>query len=274
MAIELRPCWDPRVQLPRRTAAPDPASGTCAGRPLSVTGPQGPAETLLALQDIDTAITQLLHQRAHLPERAAEATERGAVETARTKMALVAERRQALADAQTGLERSLRELDARATDLAAKLPRTTVVREAEALMAEQRTVRQQVSAIEDEELVLLEEDEALDAEDAVHRTDLAAADERLARAVEARERAEAVVDAELAERRAEREREAAPLPADLLERYDRLRARHDGVAVARLVGGRCDGCHLLLAQAALERIRNAPPDEVVECEECGRLLAR
>jgi uncharacterized protein len=270
----LRPCWDPRVQLPRRPAAPDPAPGTRAGRPLSVTGPQGPAETLLALQDIDTAITQLLHQRAHLPERAAEATERGAVETARTKMALVAERRQALADAQTGLERSLRELDARATDLAAKLPRTTVVREAEALMAEQRTVRQQVSAIEDEELVLLEEDEALDAEDAVHRTDLAAAEERLARAVEARERAEAVVDAELAERRAEREREAAPLPADLLERYDRLRARHDGVAVARLVGGRCDGCHLLLAQAALERIRNAPPDEVVECEECGRLLAR
>jgi predicted nucleic acid-binding Zn-ribbon protein len=30
----------------------------------------------------------------------------------------------------------------------------------------------------------------------------------------------------------------------------------------------------MLAQAALERIRNAPPDEVVECEECGRLLAR
>jgi predicted nucleic acid-binding Zn-ribbon protein len=239
-----------------------------------VTGPRGPAETLLALQDVDTAMTQLLHQRAHLPERTAEAAERGAVDAATKKLALVAERRQALADAQAGLERSLRELDARAADLAAKLPRTTVVREAEALMAEQQIVRQRVSAIEDEELVLLEEDESLDAEDAARRTELSAAEARLADAVEARERAEAVVDAELAQRRAEREREAAPLPADLLARYDRLRAQHDGVAVARLIGGRCDGCHLMLAQAALERIRTAPPDEVVECEECGRLLAR
>jgi predicted nucleic acid-binding Zn-ribbon protein len=122
--------------------------------------------------------------------------------------------------------------------------------------------------------VLLEEDESLDAEDAARRTELSAAEARLADAVEARERAEAVVDAELAQRRAEREREAAPLPSDLLARYDRLRAQHDGVAVARLIGGRCDGCHLMLAQAALERIRTAPPDEVVECEECGRLLAR
>jgi predicted nucleic acid-binding Zn-ribbon protein len=103
---------------------------------------------------------------------------------------------------------------------------------------------------------------------------LAAAEERLAAAVDARQRAESVVDAELSQRRAARDAEAAPLPADLLARYDRLRAHHDGVAVARLVGGRCDGCHLTLAQAALERIRNAPPDEVVECEECGRLLAR
>ena len=239
-----------------------------------MTGPQGPAETLLALQDIDTAITQLLHQRAHLPERAVEATERGAVDAINKKRAQVVERRQAIADAQAGLERSLRELDARAADLAAKLPRTTVVREAEALIAEQQTVRRRVRAIEDEELVLLEEDDALDTEDVVHRGELAAAEERLAHAVEAREQAEAVVDAELARRREEREREAAPLPADLLARYDRLRAQHDGVAVARLVGGRCDGCHLMLAQAALERIRNAPSDEVVECEECGRLLAR
>ena len=239
-----------------------------------MTDGQGPAETLLALQDLDTAITQLVHQRAHLPERAAEATERAAVEAINKKLALVAERRQAIAEAQTGLERSLRELDARAADLAAKLPRTMVVREAEALMAEQQTVRNRVSAVADEELVLLEEDEALDNEESSHRSELSAVEERLTAAVDARERAEAVVDAELAERRAERDREAEPLPADLLARYDRLRKQHDGVAVARLVGGRCDGCHLALAAAALDRIRTAPPDEVVECDECGRLLAR
>ena len=89
------------------------------------------------------------------------------------------------------------------------------------------------------------------------------------------ERAEAVVDAELAERRAER-RTGRPrrCPPICSPATTACAPHHDGVAVARLVGGRCDGCHLALAQAALERIRTAPPDEVVECEECGRLLAR
>jgi predicted nucleic acid-binding Zn-ribbon protein len=59
-----------------------------------------------------------------------------------------------------------------------------------------------------------------------------------------------------------------------MARYEQLRPKFGGVAIARLVGGRCDGCHLALAQAALERIRSAPPDALVECEECGRLLVR
>ena len=101
-----------------------------------------------------------------------------------------------------------------------------------------------------------------------------AAQERLATASDALARAEAALQVQktaLVERRAET---AAPVPEELLARYDHLRAGHGGVAVAHLVGGRCDGCHLALAQAALERIRSAPPDELVECEECGRLLVR
>ena len=83
-----------------------------------------------------------------------------------------------------------------------------------------------------------------------------------------------MLDGQEAELRRRRDEAVAPLPAALVARYEELRAHLGGVAVARLVGGRCDGCHLALAQAALERIRTAPPDELVECEECGRLLVR
>jgi predicted nucleic acid-binding Zn-ribbon protein len=44
------------------------------------------------------------------------------------------------------------------------------------------------------------------------------------------------------------------------------------VAVARLVGNHCDGCHLTLPAMELDRIRHLPEDELVTCEQCGRIL--
>ena len=44
--------------------------------------------------------------------------------------------------------------------------------------------------------------------------------------------------------------------------------------MARLVGTNCGGCHLTLSAVELDRIRHAPPDEMVFCGECGRLLVR
>ena len=66
---------------------------------------------------------------------------------------------------------------------------------------------------------------------------------------------------------------AADLPADLLSLYDRLRTQHT-VGAAALRNGRCEGCHLSLNTVDLGRIRAAPPDEVLRCEECRRILVR
>lgn len=239
-----------------------------------MTSATGEIETLLSVQDLDTALSQLQHQRVHLPERAASVSGRAAVAAANAALAELTARREAIAGSQASLERSLRELDARYADLAAKLPRTTVVREAEALMAEQQVVAARRSGVEDDELALLEEDEALDGEEAVRRAELSRAEEALAVATEELKAADAVLDEQEADLRRRRQEAVAPLPEALVARYEDLRAHLGGIAVARLVGGRCDGCHLALAQAALERIRTAPPDEMAECEECGRLLVR
>jgi uncharacterized protein len=66
---------------------------------------------------------------------------------------------------------------------------------------------------------------------------------------------------------------AAGVPAGLLELYDKLRAQH-GVGAAMLRGGRCEGCHLSLNAVDLAAYRAAAPDEVLRCEECGRILVR
>ena len=55
--------------------------------------------------------------------------------------------------------------------------------------------------------------------------------------------------------------------------YEKMRAQH-GVGAAALRGGRCEGCHLSLNTVDLARIRAAPPDEVLRCEECRRILVR
>ena len=67
---------------------------------------------------------------------------------------------------------------------------------------------------------------------------------------------------------------AATVAPDLLARYERLRTQLGGTGAARLVGGSCSGCHLSLPAMEVDRIRKAPPDEVITCDQCGRILVR
>ena len=64
------------------------------------------------------------------------------------------------------------------------------------------------------------------------------------------------------------------MPAALTDRYETLRGRLAGVAVARLVGNHCDGCHLELPSVEVERIRHVPATTIVTCDQCGRMLVR
>ena len=88
-----------------------------------------------------------------------------------------------------------------------------------------------------------------------------------------RDAAFAEIDEQAGKARDRRAGIAADLPEDLLDLYDRLRAQH-GVGAAVLRNGRCEGCHLSLNKVDLGRIRAAPPDEVLRCEECRRILVR
>ena len=67
---------------------------------------------------------------------------------------------------------------------------------------------------------------------------------------------------------------AEGLPAELLALYDKLRADNGGIGAAALHRGRCEGCRIELTPVDLSRIREAPPAEVIRCEECRRILVR
>ena len=65
---------------------------------------------------------------------------------------------------------------------------------------------------------------------------------------------------------------AGALPSDLVALYDRLAARNSGAALLRR--GTCEGCRMVLSGTDLGAIRQAAPDDVLTCPECGCILVR
>jgi len=231
---------------------------------------------LLEVQAADITTDQLGHRRATLPSKAALADEEAAM-TAIDADLEPRERRSAdLRRSQRRLEDEIATVETKAAAEDATLYSGTVrsPRELQALQQEVASLRKRARALEDDLLEILEESETLDAELArLHdrRAGHATAAEGLR--VEVVED-EAGVAEELSATAARREEAAGHVPGDLLATYATLRRRLDGVAVARLEGNRCGGCHLTLPATEVDAVRRAPPGEVVRHEECGRILVR
>jgi predicted nucleic acid-binding Zn-ribbon protein len=147
-------------------------------------------------------------------------------------------------------------------------------RELEGLQHEIATLQTKLDAVEEGELEAMEQLEQAEAELA----DLQRAQAELATQTEAMlatlDQARATIDAERATLAADRDQLLAELPEALVTRYERSRATHGGVGVGALRHGRCEGCRLALTPLDLDRVRSAPEDALLTCEECGRLLVR
>jgi len=235
-----------------------------------------PLERLLAVQDEDTATDQLEHRRANLPERAAVAEHEATVAAVEADRAGQAERRAELDQGLRRLQGEVAALEARIDELTKTLHSgaVTVPRELQALQHEQESLRRRQDHLETEELEIMEELDPLSEA-------LAGLEARLGELAEEGERleaallqAEAAIEEELTAVGGRRQDAAAGVAPDLLADYEQLRERLGGVAVARLTGSVCGGCHLGLSAAEVDRIKKQPPDALVHCDECGRLLVR
>lgn len=78
--------------------------------------------------------------------------------------------------------------------------------------------------------------------------------------------------AELEVVRAERAARLAEIDAALLRRYELLRDRRGGVAVAMVVRGICEGCHVAIPERRLAQLLDPEGDRIFTCEGCGRIL--
>jgi len=230
---------------------------------------------LLDLQAADTVLAQLAHRRANLPELAAIA-ERDKRDVDLHNEALDAETRLAdVAEDQRRLENEVDTVRSRQARDEQRLQSGGLpAKELEGLQHELTSLKRRQSTLEDELLEIMEVREEADrsvSELGAQRDALAA--ER-AELEAARDAAFGEIDAAAALRRTERDSIAAEIPADLLALYERAREHGGGVGAAMLRQRRCEGCHIELSGSELNAVRSAPPDAVVRCEECRRILVR
>jgi predicted nucleic acid-binding Zn-ribbon protein len=233
-------------------------------------------EQILAVQELDLSIGTLNHRVVNHPTRAEVAAVDQRLAASDAEASEVEERRHALTRDQKRLEDEVASIAAKRSDIDAKLygGEVTASKELLALQDEAATLLERQTGLEDEELDIMERVEAVDAELATiseARSQMEA--ERAGHQADL-DRAVAEIETELATLDQRRTDAAATANAELLARYEELRSLYDGVAVARLDNGRCDGCHIQLSAVAVDQIAKMAEDAVVICEECGRLLVR
>ncbi len=237
---------------------------------------EGPFAVLLGVQDLDTAIAQHEHRKAALPERKELEELARRVAALRREAAQLTEQRDALATRLSHLEEQSDAVVARRRTLEERLyaARGAPGRDLQAIETEVAQLAGRLDQLETDELAVLEEQEPVEAELARHESELAEMADRSAELSAAVQKIDAEIDRELVELAERRRSEAHRLPEALARRYEDLRSRLGGTGAARLVGDRCDGCHLTLPAMEVDRIRHLPPDAVVTCDQCGRILIR
>ncbi len=229
---------------------------------------------LLDLAGVDAELARLAHRRRTLPEHAALSAAETAVRRAKDALVEVETRAGDLDRDILRLERDVEAVRARTERDRRILAGAGVgAKQANDLQHELDSLARRQGVLEDEQLELMEQREAVGMDAAHAGRVLAEAEHELRTVAERRDAALLDIDSGEAGRLREREGIVATLPADLLAQYDRRRAR-GGTGAALLRERRCGACRLELDRTALSTLRSAPPDEVVHCEECGTVLVR
>ncbi|MDA8392465.1 MAG: C4-type zinc ribbon domain-containing protein [Actinomycetota bacterium] len=228
---------------------------------------------LVELQDADSELDRLRNQRNGLPERTALARLRNQLAATDAEVVRVQEQLSESRGRHAELEAEVARLGARVASLRSALKQGSAsARDLGAMDHELVGTQQRLDHTEDATLEVIEEIDRLEQLLAQKQELSGELRQQLATADLALAAAEAEVAAKAALVVRSRVQAARLVPPDLLTRYEGMRAKLGGVAVARLVDRSCSGCHLELSPAELAVLRSAPPGSLSTCESCGRIL--
>ena len=233
-------------------------------------------QALLDLQEKDSALAQLTHRRNTLPEHAEIAAVDARIREVDARRIEAQTRVSDLERAQSKADSEVEQVKARRTRDEERMSSGAVTnpKDLSSLQSELEALARRISTLEDEELEVMEQLEAAQAELSQALAELEAENAARHALVTARDEKIAALDAEAAEASAAREKVRPQVPEDLFTLYQKLAGNHGGLGAAALRARRCQGCHLELNGADLRELLAEPADTVLRCPECSRILVR
>lgn len=230
---------------------------------------------LLDLQEVDERIRRISATLKDLPQEAALATAEAerqeilpVLEERQKERARLASEQKRLDDETAGLRSKLQKEEQRLASGSVTGPREIV-----ALQAEVESLTKRISDLEDDELEIMENAEAVEQTIAEIQVRVDTADRAVDEARRARDEAAASLSGELEDLKARREKLTPGIDPTVLARYEKLRSTQSGTVVASFDGKTCGGCGLPLSPAAREELA-ASNDPWFSCENCRRVLVR
>ena len=224
-------------------------------------------EKLLVLQDRDRKIRALQHQLKLAPTESKELDEKLATATKNLEGVK-------LKSKEIEVERKKLETEAQAKrDTIAKYQtqkfQTRKNEEFQALNNEIKRYENEIRSVEDRELELMESAETAKATVATTEKETQATKTQVERQLTDIAGKTGAVAAQLKELETERARLAEGVEEDLLDTYQRL-FKNKNEAVVALEHDVCMGCHMKVTTQTVVRVK--AKREIVNCEQCGRIL--
>lgn len=148
--------------------------------------------------------------------------------------------------------------------------RVTNPKELGDMQAEEEMFREQINALEEPLLELMDKVEHAETVETTLAGSLTAAKRRWKETVTHTQHETARLQQEIAALRPERERLATLVDKSLLRRYDDIRSRREGIGLVVTGNTNCPACQIKLTSRVTDALRDG--EELTLCENCGRIL--
>lgn len=227
------------------------------------------------MQDLDSKLDALRHQRTAIPEAqqvADLAAQRDKIDNAVRDLRVLVDdltTEQQKADRDVESVKARRDRNQKAIDSG-----QGSAKDLENLMHEVGSLDRRISDLEDVEIEVMERLEEAQNDLAARSAELEEIQQKGRDLLATRNEKAEELGRQIDEVASEREQTASGIPDELLALYVKLREQKGGVGAAALRARTCGGCMLTLDATILKDIAARPEDDVVRCEECSRILVR
>lgn len=240
-----------------------------------ITAPPADQLRLLDIQELDTRLAQLAHQRRNHPT----------LETLSELTARADDLGRALTQADVALGDARRELLKAETDVEQVLTRAArgeeklnsgqaTAKELQNITSELEALTRRRDVLEEAQLEQMEAVEQAETDLAAIESQLESIRAQIAEVTAQRDAAFATIDGEVETVSASRGRLVEGVPGNLMELYESIRTQTGGLAVVALRGESTVGLQIPLSLTELAAIKAAPAEQVIQSEEYDYILVR